>query len=440
MAVVLLFTHQSFSSRPSSPVAVGSLGAIIVLENGRKKPLDTYARNKLLQFSGKRRLAGNSALVWCTRLLLDPARGDFDKVFLINNPEVAQTLGVAPEKKRRYSYAALSRAAEAIQRYYTSTSKTPAEQQSPFEKEIIRIYANLIDYRTLASTFSFLEPNVDFHIAVIDSAAGLPSLLTDRKSAPSFFAMLQQGAFLAENMTRIRQLNPDSLTLTDRAIVAVTQKMYQISGEIGNDPPHLIPVLEQGKETWMSPLGHIGRFRSASAENPAMQSLVKIVDAYRRGDQTAFDNAVASFNKAVRSVALKPPLPDPSIELFYNKLNVFFFAKILLGLAAILALIALFSSGRAVPLASTVGIVAGWSLCTVGIVLRMFIMGHPPITNLYETFIFVAWSTVIIGMALEFMRIRPIGLLTASLAGFIFLHVAGRYAADSRTGPLQRRR
>ncbi|MBN1578313.1 MAG: cytochrome c biogenesis protein CcsA [Chitinispirillaceae bacterium] len=429
-----LFSSFDAAAAPlSPPFSVGSLGSIIILENGRKKPLDTYARNKLLQFSGKRHIAKASALEWLSRLFFDPMRGDFDKVFLINNPEVAHTLGIAPQRNRRYSYAALSHAAEAIQRYYSSAENKTAEQQAPFEKEIIRIYANLTEYRMLASAFSFLEPDDDFHVPAVDSMVSLPDIVSDPDRAPSFFDMLQQNHFLAEHMTRIQQLHADSLSAADKAIVRLTHKMYRISGSIGDSPPHLIPVFEQGHETWMSPWGLIGSQRSAAAGNPAMQAIVKIRDAYLRGNQASFDNAVASFDTIVRSIRLTPPLPDPSLELLYNKINAFFLAKILLGLAALLALIALFSTCRAVSPASTVTIAAAWVLCTVGIVLRVLIMHHPPITNLYETFIFVAWSMMIIGMFLEFIRIRPIGLLTASLAGFIFLHVAGRYAADGDT-------
>ncbi|MBN1308224.1 MAG: cytochrome c biogenesis protein CcsA [Chitinispirillaceae bacterium] len=425
--------YSAAPSRTSSPFSVESLGFVMILENGRKKPLDTYARNKLLQFSGKRRIGKATALEWLSRLFFDPMRGDFDKVFLINNPDVAHTLGIAPQRSRRYSYAALSRAAEAIDRYYHSAGKTPAGQQSSFEKEIIRIYANLIEYRTLASAFGCMEPDDDFHIAAADSTVGLPDAVTDPQRAPSFLDMLRLNRFLAENMTRIHQLHPDSLSATDKAIVRITKKMYRVSDAIENSPPHLIPVVEQGKERWMSPWGLVGAHRSAAAGNPAMQAMVKIRIAYLRGDQSLFNDAVASFDNAVRSVRLTPPLPDPSLELLYNKINAFFIAKILLGFAALLALIALFSTCRAVPKASIVIIAAAWLLCSVGILLRMLIMHHPPITNLYETFIFVAWSMMIIGMVLEVMRIRPIGLLTASLAGFIFLHIAGRYAADGDT-------
>jgi ABC-type transport system involved in cytochrome c biogenesis permease subunit len=47
--------------------------------------------------------------------------------------------------------------------------------------------------------------------------------------------------------------------------------------------------------------------------------------------------------------------------------------------------------------------------------------------------VFVSWLTIIIGAVLERLRLRPIGLLTASVTGFLFLHIAGKYAGDGDT-------
>ena len=413
--------------------SAASFGSVTVLENGRKKPFDTFARNKLLQYSGKRRLAESSALQWLCRVLFTPEKADFDKVFLINNPEVARTLGIPPERKRRYSYAALSAAAEALQRYYNAARKTSADRQSSFDREILRIYTNLIDYRSLASTFSFLLPDPVFHIEAADTTPDLPRVLIDPHMPPSFLDMLRLQPFLARRMTAIRNTGTDSLTAVDHSIIEITRTMYAISSAAENTPPHLIPVREKGDDMWYSPWGCIAAQRSKALSQPALQALITIYHAYGTGNQKRFDDAVTTFSAAVRSSLSAGALPDTALELFYNRLGAFFIAKIILGIAALFALAALFSRGKTAARCSTAGIAAGWLLCTTGIILRMIIMRHPPVTNLYETFIFVAWATIIIGLILEFLRIRSIGLLTASLSGFIFLHVAGRFAADGDT-------
>jgi ABC-type transport system involved in cytochrome c biogenesis permease subunit len=63
----------------------------------------------------------------------------------------------------------------------------------------------------------------------------------------------------------------------------------------------------------------------------------------------------------------------------------------------------------------------------------MFIRGHPPVTNLYETFVFVAWAAAILGLVLEALQKKGVGFIIASICGFFMLHIAGRYAADGDT-------
>jgi ABC-type transport system involved in cytochrome c biogenesis permease subunit len=434
LIIVAVFPSAILAKKDNkAAVAIKALASITVLENGRKKPIDTYARNKLLQFSGKRRVGGKSALEWMAGLLFNPAEVDHDKVFLINNPELAQTLGIPPQRHRRYSYTALSEAADALTRYYGHALKTATQYRSTFEKEIIRIFGNLTEYRSLAATMSFIEPNAIFHVTPSDSITGLPRLFTAPQKYPSFLDMLSQGPYLSTQMKRIQKLPADSTTPADKIVLALTRTMFEINKSATNTIPHIIPTISNGEEIWMSPWGYISKHRSKAIEHPVVKAMIAATNAYRSGNQMSFDGAIGKINAYVKSFDLNEPIPDPAAELFYNRLSAFFWAKILLGLSALFAFTALFSDRKFIPVAALTGSAVAWILCTIGLILRMIIMKHPPVTNLYETFIFVAWTTIIIGFILEYMRIKGIGLLTASLAGFVFLHVAGRYAAEGDT-------
>ena len=73
--------------------------------------------------------------------------------------------------------------------------------------------------------------------------------------------------------------------------------------------------------------------------------------------------------------------------------------------------------------------VAGFVLHTVAITARVVIMGRPPVTNLYSTFVFVAWVFVLLGLVLELLQKNSLGLLAAALGGLVLLLVSGRFAA-----------
>src|SRR5262245_57660873 len=83
--------------KPKGLKSLAVLDSLAVLQDGRVKPFHTYAQNILLQFSGKRRFEKESASGFLTRLLFAPETTLDDKIFLINNPEIADALAITPE-------------------------------------------------------------------------------------------------------------------------------------------------------------------------------------------------------------------------------------------------------------------------------------------------------------------------------------------------------
>ncbi|MFT7538690.1 MAG: ABC-type transport system involved in cytochrome c biogenesis permease subunit, partial [Lysobacterales bacterium] len=70
---------------------------------------------------------------------------------------------------------------------------------------------------------------------------------------------------------------------------------------------------------------------------------------------------------------------------------------------------------------------------SAAIIIRMLILERPPVSTLYETFIFVAWTSVLAGLIIELINKRWLGLLISSISGFIFLAIAGKYAMEGDT-------
>ena len=428
--LILVLTAPRFAFAEKSPVPVEPLGGIIVLEEGRKKPLDTYARNKLLQFSGKTRIHGSSALAWLARVMFDSQAADTEAVFLINNPEIAQALGITPRPGRRYSFMELYQANEKLNEQYQSANKTSQKERTSFENEILRLRGNFFEYGSLSSTFSFFNPFDEFTIK--DSILA-HQLDFEREKALSYVELLTHGEILSDKMLELRRKGIENLAESDKALMNLVNRMYQFSSSIHNPPPHCMVMLGDQGEIWVSPWGFIAQRQTEALADKSMRFLLKIRSAYLNKDPKQFMQMVGEFKKAVRESASSEKAPDPSLELIYNAVGPFVKSKIALGLASLLALVAVFSATAAVYWSGMALVGVGWVLISFGIFLRMVIMGHPPLSNLYETFVFVAWLTIIIGVVLEFLRLRPIGLITASMTGFIFLHLAGKYAGDGDT-------
>ncbi|HBR14205.1 MAG TPA: hypothetical protein DD723_01490, partial [Candidatus Omnitrophica bacterium] len=147
------------SVKPRAAVSLDRFAALAVLNEGRVKPVDTYARTLLLQLSGKTSFGRQSAVQWLARLLFAPATTFEDKVFLINNPETATALGVEPEPKRRYSFSRIEPGFAKLEELARMADKIEPKERSVVEQEILRVYQNVFLYDLHTRVFRFALPS-----------------------------------------------------------------------------------------------------------------------------------------------------------------------------------------------------------------------------------------------------------------------------------------
>lgn len=432
LILICSMVPSTFASKSDKTFSPESFGKITVLENGRKKPMDTYARNKLLQFSGKQKLKKSSALEWMTRLIFDPSEADKDKVFLINNPDIADAIGITPVVKRRYSFSDLQNGLQKIGELSEKAMKEPPEQWSPFDKEIIRTRKNVEEYYAIRASFDFLTPfpYYDKSDTALANLLGIPYSVQ-----PSYVQLFYKMGALSDLMQEIQKKGVDSITSVDMSIMMLAKRLYETEQSIGNPPPHIIPDITPEGEQWYSQWGLINVYHTSAMSSKTVNLLISMRDAYHSGSQNDFDEYVKQYCDLLKETFSKNRgiTSNHKLELIYNSVNPFLFSKILYGLAALLSLLTFSLIWKRAYHIGVFFVATGLILHTLGIISRMIIMSHPPVTNLYETFIFTAWVSVALGLIIELVRIRSLGILTASITGFIFLHVASRYGRDGDT-------
>jgi hypothetical protein len=136
--------------------------SIPVLHEGRLKPLDTYARNLLIQFSGKDTYEHTPAVLWLAQLIFTPDKAVNDKVILINNPEIAVALNIKPEEHRRYSFGELKDSYAKLMELKDAANNIDEHQRSLVENEIIRVAENVEAYIDFSNEFIWVYPDSDF--------------------------------------------------------------------------------------------------------------------------------------------------------------------------------------------------------------------------------------------------------------------------------------
>jgi len=344
--------------------------SVLILENGRIKPLDTFARNLLKQFSGRSTFSGQEASVWLARVLFTPGQTLHDRVFLINHSDVPTALGIAGQGRQRYSFLQVEPGLAKLRQLAMQVAQLDERSRSAVDNETWRLYVNCQIYIRLLSACDF---------------------------APA----VEPGS---------REPAGD-----EAAVLAI------------------VPPSEAGTEGWLSPAAFVaGPGREAAAAEVLL--LQEAAQAFRSGQDREFSRALGAFNRSVQGrLANGAAGGQVSLEIFYNGLDPFFKAQLAYGLALLLLLLSLLVRGRLLPRLSLMLLLVGLLFHSSGLLARMVIMGRPPVTNLYETFVFVAWVCVVLGVALELAQRRALGVMTGGIAGLLFLLVAGRYSMEGDT-------
>src|SRR5688572_24595393 len=146
---------------PWSKETLDIVSRIPIQEGGRIKPLSTFARFKLVSFNGKTTTIDSqsrkiSAMEWLLDCFFYPQAANQYKIFLIENPEVMQTLGLPDEKKRdRFSYDQVMTARDTIAQKGEEYHKIDSKQRTPFENQIVNLYESIIEYTKLIHAFEF---------------------------------------------------------------------------------------------------------------------------------------------------------------------------------------------------------------------------------------------------------------------------------------------
>jgi ABC-type transport system involved in cytochrome c biogenesis permease subunit len=420
---------------------VKALEAVPVLHEGRLKPMITYARHMLLQFSGRTSYQSLSAIQVMAKILFAPETVGDMRIFLINNPEVAEALGVAPEKSRRYNFSELEKSLPKLQELAEKANGVTDEKRDLVQKEVLRIFGNLVEFVNLTRTFAFALPNAAYEVRLPETRALLQ--LKPEQTRYAFWDLMMDAQPIAKVLEGIGNRGEADRTPAEREIVALSQAMYMNSQNLHPSPFRCFPIppamaAAAGIPGWVSPAEIVAVPEQLQAFRKELDDWASAAAAYRAGDQAGFakdagDYVTAMENRAYEQLS-ETHFP---LEIIYQKGEPFYWGLVLYWFALIGCFVYFLARKEWIYKASTWIFLAGYVVHVSGIVARILIMKRPPVTSLFETFPFVAAVSILAALFIERINrnkpSRAIGLLAASLLGVVLLSIANRYAAEGDT-------
>ena len=189
----------------------------------------------------------------------------------------------------------------------------------------------------------------------------------------------------------------------------------------------IIPAPRNETDAWVQP-SEFARYYSDAQFAPVQTQLQTLVNAYAQGDGFNFSRATHQLRENLRALSpsIYPQDRQLRLEYFYNHFEGFYRAIWCYGIALVILIAAyLRKRGRALQSLGVAIALLGLAFQASGILMRCMIAGRPPVTNMYESIIWVSFAVSLFGM-IFFARYRaPVYLLAAlpvTLIALLLVH------------------
>ena len=440
------------------PQARAAFARIPVQEGGRVKPLSTVARFRVLKLRGATRAKTHEgplldASEWLARVLLWPGDARKDPVFLVQNDEVLDAIGLAHAGKRkrdRYTWEELSPARTALFQRATEYQRVPPQDRSVVQLQVVHLAENLHDFEQLVGFLEFARADIPF-----EGSRGLEWVFGEGKTAARFTDALTRCQELVKVYRALAEETDGKLDAATRerelaAMDRFVRRLEQLAGAaqgLAICPPapragEHDPRPAHEVETWLTPAGAL---RVAFERGPAAvereTTVLRELEHLARaaGDPAVAGAKVESLERLLATFAAERGEGSKlGMEVSFYRAG--WFGK---GLAAYLVAFVLVSLSWLVRPTSLPGRLLGWgtlatcgaglALHVIGIGLRCVLRGRPPVTTLYETILFISAGAVVVALVIERLHRQRLGLSLAPALGAAGLFLADRYEAFEGT-------
>jgi ABC-type transport system involved in cytochrome c biogenesis permease subunit len=422
-------------SDKTGAIPANAFGRLPVIANGRVQPLDSLARNSLLQIREKQTVAtapgqsGSktmSAAQWLLEVFFQQDMADTRPVFRIMHTEVKGLLGLpldpVPEKGmdgKHFSWNQMSPKLPDLMEEARRAQGVKSELQTPYDRAVLHLWNAVSLYRRLQCT-----------VQARDSKNW-------EREFNEFIDAVPAGREAAKNQQAGQALDPKDTAALEKLI----SMLQRASEQQSLTPPLIVPPTQQGKgpEGWTRTDEALFRIARGETVPGSLLAYASMGTAYRNSDAAAFGAAVERYREQLASLDYSL-LKKGEREQVFNHLEPFYKSTVLYVLAGLCVLVFTLAPGRLDWLRETGRLLTLTTLLlhSAGLVYRMVLEGRPPVTNLYSSAVFIGWGACVLGLLLERFWKNGIGILVSSSAGFLTLIVAHNLALSGDTMEMMR--
>ena len=450
------------------------LGQVPVTFEGRVQPLDSFARNTLLQLRHRESATdgkGKSqpAIAWLADAMFDLEAFDDYRTFYMTDPNVKNALDLPSPtteniKRKKYVYTVgeVLSCNEKLLELIPDRDEVPEEKWTSLQRQLELLRRSTMMLKS--AQFVFGPPQQESSVEYAEFLAGLRSSTQipfviashdDEKPwssmaeamGPSWINSIADGAKTVDAVAKkiSREYWSDQDLLEPALLRAMAEPSFRqaIPVELFSTAAGRQKVIESMPESiqqtltsrerrlrnlqLVSMLTRINDGKREITENVTVpknvELLMKLKPAYLADDAATFNQTLETY---LASTNETPPLFFSSwrnrlertysaVSPFYLAISIYIFSLLFVGIswAGVAWQGWRVSTGRiAVGL-----LLLGLLVHTIGIAMRVGISGRPPVTNLYSSVLFVTAAGIAIALLMELFTRMSVGTMLGALSG-----------------------
>jgi len=274
------------------------------------------------------------------------------------------------------------------------------------------------------------EPMVLVSFGKLKEQLGLDK--TQRRFAFAQLTALPELNRLANEAHALRKAEKP-LDRLQQEVMSVTERLALFAHVMDGSAFLIVPASKSETDAWVVP-PEFSRYYADAQFAPIQTQLQTLATAYTNGDSFNFSRASNQLRENLHELSptIYPQDRQLRLEYFYNHFDGFYRAAWCYGVALVILIAAnLRKRGSALrgrgtlPAFGVAIVILGLAFHASGIVMRCLIAGRPPVTNMYESIIWVSFAVSFFGM-IFFARYRtPVYLLAAlpvTLVALLLVH------------------
>ncbi len=264
---------------------------------------------------------------------------------------------------------------------------------------------------------SLLDLKASFQKAsMIKSLLGMAE--RERFSPAQVFANIEK---FKDQYDHARAVQPKSRDAFQRQVMEIGQHLLLYNQLAGVKTLFLSPPLENTE--WRSFADAIRDLQDKQQRDPGAEAFLGMIQASADNQPGDFSTIAAEYHRLIDS-----RLPDVSrrldVELMMNRAAPFIQCMVLYVIVFVLAAVSWLKWHGPLARAALWLLILTLVYHSLGLIARVYIMGRPPVTNLYSSAIFIAWAAVVFCVVMELIFRNGIPSAAAAMIAFPSLLIA----------------